>query len=211
MSRAAATGWHWTASALAPFACWTAPRSLKARLERCVGELIHAALEGVIDRERLGVGKGKELCHDHARDAARRIDPEVRVVDTAPAQAASRPLASHLTGREEESESPLVLPVVDEREVHAAVRLCGLYSSNAQLTNLIPGHQRDRVGGENPRAIERAAVEDHALEAHVVEGRRQEPATAVEGGARALRLIGLLGERRIGTAILTLVDCHTTD
>ena len=75
---------------------------------------------------------------------------------------------------------------------------------------MVLGHQRDRVGGENPRAIERAAVQDHPLEADVVARRRREPTTAVEGRGGTLRLIGLLGERRIGTAILTPVDRHET-
>src|SRR3954464_9071192 len=56
-------------------------------------DLIHAALERVVQKQRLGVGERQELRQDNAGDALLRIDPEVGVVDSAPAQAARRPLA----------------------------------------------------------------------------------------------------------------------
>jgi hypothetical protein len=45
--------------------------------------------------------------------------------------------------------------------------LCGLQSRHAHVANLILAHQSHRVAGENPRAIEAPAVQDHPLEAHV--------------------------------------------
>jgi hypothetical protein len=46
----------------------------------------------LVDGQDLGVGERQDLHHDHAGDAARRIDPEERVVDAAPAQAAGERL-----------------------------------------------------------------------------------------------------------------------
>src|SRR5262245_47292105 len=54
---------------------------------RALGEPIDAALEGIVERQRLAVGEGKELHHDHAGDAAGAVDPEIGVIDPAPAQA----------------------------------------------------------------------------------------------------------------------------
>jgi hypothetical protein len=87
---------------------------------RGVHELIGTALEGVVDGQRLGIGKRQVLHHDHARDAALGIDPEERVVDAAPAQAARGALAGNLIGGDEETQSPLVPAVRDEGEVGAA-------------------------------------------------------------------------------------------
>jgi hypothetical protein len=58
-----------------------------------VHELVGAELERVVDDQRLGLGERQILHHDHARDAARGIDPEERVVDASAAQAAGRALA----------------------------------------------------------------------------------------------------------------------
>jgi hypothetical protein len=79
-----------------------------------VGELIDAALEGVIERRRLAVGKRQELHQDHAGDAAPRIEPDVGVVGAAPAQAAGGPLAQDGVGGNQKAEAPLVAPVGDE-------------------------------------------------------------------------------------------------
>ena len=40
-----------------------------------VGELVHAALEGVVEGERLAIRERQELHQDHAGDAARRVEP----------------------------------------------------------------------------------------------------------------------------------------
>jgi hypothetical protein len=136
------------------------------------------------------------------------IDPEIGVVDAAPAEAARRPLSRHLTGRAEKSQSPLVLPIVDEREVHAAVRLCRLQSRYADVADVVPAHQRHGVAGQNPRAVKAAAVQDHPLETDVVARRRRQPTAAVEGRGRTLWLIRLIDERRAGAAIRTPMNRH---
>src|SRR5713101_1490687 len=51
-------------------------------------ELIGAPLERIVDSQRLDVGERQVLHQDHARNAPARIDPEIGVVDAAPAQAA---------------------------------------------------------------------------------------------------------------------------
>src|SRR5437879_11105967 len=84
-----------------------------------VDELIGAPLERVVDSQRLGVCEWQILHHDHAGDAARRIDPEERVVDAAPAQAAGGALAGYLIGRDEEAEPPFVASVSNEGEIGA--------------------------------------------------------------------------------------------
>src|SRR5438046_526735 len=66
------------------------------------GELIGAALEGIVDRERPGIGKRQELHQDHAGDAAARVDPEIGVVDAAPAETAGRTLAARLVDGDQE-------------------------------------------------------------------------------------------------------------
>src|SRR5580704_18095014 len=71
-------------------------------LSLCADELIGAALERIVSGERLGIGERQILHHDHAGDAARRIDPEVCVVDAAPAQAAGGALAGNLIDGDEE-------------------------------------------------------------------------------------------------------------
>src|SRR6185312_11437761 len=76
-------------------------------------EPIGIALERIVDGKRLGVGERQELHHDHARDAARGIDPEPCVVDAAPAQAAGRTLAGYLIDSDEEAKPKLVASVSD--------------------------------------------------------------------------------------------------
>src|SRR4051794_11570006 len=88
-------------------------------------ELIGAAFERVVDGQRLGVREWQILHHDHAGDAACRIDPEERVVDATPAQAAGGALALYLIGRDEEAEPPFVAAISDKGEVGAA-RQCAL-------------------------------------------------------------------------------------
>ena len=83
-------------------------------------ELVGAALERIVDGQRLGVGERQVLHQDHARNATARIDPEIGVVDAAPAQAAGGALAWYLIGGDEETQSPLVPAVRDEGEVGAA-------------------------------------------------------------------------------------------
>src|SRR5258705_2560669 len=82
-------------------------------------KLIGAALERVVDGQSLGVSEWQILHHDHAGDAARGINPEERVVDAAPAQAAGGALAGYLIGRDEEAEPPLVASVSNEGEIGA--------------------------------------------------------------------------------------------
>src|SRR5947199_10640489 len=57
-----------------------------------VDEPVGAAFEIAIDRERPGIGKGQILHHDDTSDVLRRIDPEIGVVDAAPAQTAGEHL-----------------------------------------------------------------------------------------------------------------------
>src|ERR1700736_220321 len=61
-----------------------AARGWSARLHRGVD----AAFEFPVEAERARIGKGQDLRHDHAGDAARRVEPEIAVVDAAPAQRA---------------------------------------------------------------------------------------------------------------------------
>src|SRR3954447_23914428 len=75
------------------------------------GQLIDATFEAVVERERLAVRKRQELHQDHAGDAAGPVDPEVGVVDAAPAQRAGGSLARNRVGRDLEAEAPLVATV----------------------------------------------------------------------------------------------------
>src|SRR3954447_15924950 len=109
-----------------------------------VDELIGAALERVVDGQRLGVREWQILHHDHAGDAARRIDPEERVVDAAPAQAAGGALALYLIDRDEEAEPPLVAAVSDEGEI-GATRQRALECGNRDRADVVLAHQRHRL------------------------------------------------------------------
>src|SRR5262245_13298097 len=84
------------------------------------GGLVDAALERIVERERLAVGERQELGHDRAGDAAGGVDPIVGIEDAAPAQAAGGALAGDRVGRDEEGEPPLVATVGNEREIVAA-------------------------------------------------------------------------------------------
>src|SRR3990167_5508307 len=81
-----------------------------------------AVVEGVVHGQRTRVGKRQELHQDHSGNPALLIDPEVRVVDAAPAQAAGRSLPGLLCRGDEEPEAPLVPAVGDERKIAAALR-----------------------------------------------------------------------------------------
>src|SRR5205085_11871422 len=83
-------------------------------------QLVGAALERIVDRQRLGVGEWQVLHHDDTSDAAARIDPEERIVNAAPAETPGRTLAGRLIGGDQEAETPFVFAVVDEGEVRAA-------------------------------------------------------------------------------------------
>src|SRR6516164_9629107 len=96
------------------------PARIAGLLPIRVHELIGAALERIVDGERLGVSERQILHHDHAADPAIWIDPKVRVVDAAPTQAAWRALAGYLIRRDEEAETPLVAAIRDKSEVGAA-------------------------------------------------------------------------------------------
>src|SRR5262249_4721436 len=90
--------------------CTTGPYSAPYALS----EGLHSALEGVVKRKRLPIGKGDKFHEDHSRDATSLIDPEVRVVDPAPTQAARGPLAGHGICGDQETKTPFIATVRDE-------------------------------------------------------------------------------------------------
>ena len=106
-----------------------------------VSELIDPALEGIVERQRLAIGEGKELHQDHAGDAAGGVEPEIGVVDPAPAQGAGRPLAGDRVGGDLEAQAPLVAAVGDEREVVAARRHRRLQRRKAERADVVFAHQ----------------------------------------------------------------------
>src|SRR5262245_28367423 len=87
-----------------------------------ISEVVDAALEDVVKSKRLTVREREELRQNHTCNAADRVEPIVGIVDSTPAQAASRSLARHSVGGDQESEPPFVAPVGDEREIVAAFR-----------------------------------------------------------------------------------------
>src|SRR5258705_9380089 len=81
---------------------------------------IDTAFEGIIQRQRLGIGERQELHVDDTGYPALAVDPVIGVVDPAPAQAARRALAGDRIGRDQEAKPPLVTPIGYEGKIGAA-------------------------------------------------------------------------------------------
>src|SRR4029077_20781797 len=128
------------------------------------------------------------------RDAAARIGPEMGVVDSAPAQAAGRAFARHLICCDQEAETPFVATVRDKAEICAA-RQRSLERRHRHGVDVVPAHQGYRFGFENARAVQLAAIEQHAHETTIVVRGRGKTATADwlwygESGLRRLQFDG---------------------
>src|SRR5262245_24081140 len=153
----------------------TAPSPLKRLLPL---PLIYRPLEGIVQRERLAVGKGKVLHEYHSGDAARRIDPEVGVVDPTPAQAARASAARLALSSDHEPDAPFVPSVGDEGEVAAALGQRRLHRANTYAADVISPHRSDSVRRSNADAVQRPLIEQHLKEADVVWRRRGQSAAA---------------------------------
>src|SRR4051812_10290434 len=113
-------------------------------------QFIDAAFERIVHTQRLRVRERQELHQDHPPNAAALIDPEVSIVDPAPAQAACRSLALLARGRNQEADAPLVAAVGDEREVAAPSGVRGLQRPHADAADLVLAHHTYAVGGQDP-------------------------------------------------------------
>src|SRR5207237_10079129 len=131
-------------------------------------ELIHAALERVGGRERLLVGKRQHLHQDDTGNSPLPVNPEVRIVDAAPTEAAGRAHAWHRAAPDQKAKSPAIGAFIDDREVAALLRDGGLECEHRERADLVLRHQADGVRPDEALAIELAVAGDHAREAHVV-------------------------------------------
>src|SRR5258707_11745888 len=64
------------------------PSGMVDNFSRRPNRATNPALELSIDPERLPVGEGEDLHHDHAGDPHRRVDPVIGIEQTGPCQAA---------------------------------------------------------------------------------------------------------------------------
>src|SRR4051812_4522103 len=109
-----------------------------------------------MDGQRLGGGERQVLHQDYLRDAALLVNPEIGVVDAAPAEAAGRALARDRVARDEKAESEFVAAVGDESEISAS-RQRGLERRGSDRADMVLAHERDRLGLGDPGAVEHAA------------------------------------------------------
>jgi hypothetical protein len=73
---------------------------------------------------------------------------------------------------------------------------------------VIPPHQGDCIGFEHTYAVQRAAIEDHPFEAHVIGGRGPQSSAAVERGGWCRRLVRPFDQGSVGAAFNAAVHGH---
>src|SRR5207244_2609216 len=120
----------------------------------------------------------QELHEDYCGDLPPRIDPEMRVVDPAPAQTAG---ASHSPlgrrGFDLESEAELVLARANWKRSRA-IGIDRRLLADDEIAELIGGHECQRAFADQLRGAVLPAVQEQLHECGVVARRRQKSAVA---------------------------------